>query len=275
MRKVIVLIITFSSILTTFAKPDTFEGIASYYGSYFHGRKTASGELYNQYKLTAAHKTLPLGTVVKVTNLSNSKSVFVKINDRGPYVKGRVIDVSTKAADLLGFKNKGTTKVSFEVVEPEEVPIDLSISSEALAEYKKDIKKDTASWMNIQVVGEDEKKSEPAPMQTPVNSELNVNSEGMLNRKDLDSTKLSILEKVTAGYFGIDLGNFFDLTELKELIKLLLSKYQHPIYFDQIANENNQPTYKLFMGNYKNKAYADALQLKLAADFKNCAVVQW
>ena len=275
MRKVIVLIITFSSILTTFAKPDTFEGIASYYGSYFHGRKTASGELYNQYKLTAAHKTLPLGTVVKVTNLSNSKSVFVKINDRGPFVKGRVIDVSTKAADLLGFKNKGTTKVSVEVVEPDEVPADLSISSEALAEYKKEIKQEDTSWMNIPIVEDNEQKPAPAPMQAPINNELNVNNEGMLNRKDLDLTKLSILEKVTAGYFGIDLGNFFDLTELKELIKLLLSKYQHPIYFDQIANENNQPTYKLFMGNYKNKAYADALQLKLAADFKNCAVVQW
>ena len=116
MRKVIVLIIAFFSILATFAKPDNFEGIASYYGSYFHGRKTASGELYNQYKLTAAHKTLPLGTVVKVTNLSNSKSVFVKINDRGPFVKGRDLDLSKGAYQKIASLSSGVIKIKYKII---------------------------------------------------------------------------------------------------------------------------------------------------------------
>ncbi len=86
-------------------------GIASWYGPGFHGSRTASGEIYNMYKLTAAHKTLPLGTYVKVINLENGRSVIVKINDRGPFVPGRIIDLSYAAAKKLGMLKKGTAKV--------------------------------------------------------------------------------------------------------------------------------------------------------------------
>lgn len=75
----------------------TIRGKASWYGDYFHGKKTASGEKYNMYNLTAANKTLPFGTIVRVTNLNNGKSVKVKINDRGPYIEGRMIDLSRAA----------------------------------------------------------------------------------------------------------------------------------------------------------------------------------
>jgi len=91
-------------------------GYASWYGKKFHGRPTASGEIFNMYKLTAAHRTLPLGTYVKVTNLSNGKSVIVKINDRGPYVKGRIIDLSYMAAKKIGMVKKGVQKVKIEVI---------------------------------------------------------------------------------------------------------------------------------------------------------------
>jgi len=86
-------------------------GIASWYGPGFHGSRTASGEIYNMYKFTAAHKTLPLGTYVKVINLENGRSVVVKINDRGPFVPGRIIDLSYAAAKKLGMLKKGTAKV--------------------------------------------------------------------------------------------------------------------------------------------------------------------
>ena len=86
-------------------------GIASWYGPGFHGSRTASGEVYNMYRFTAAHKTLPLGTYVKVINLENGRSVIVKINDRGPFVPGRIIDLSYAAAKKLGMLKKGTAKV--------------------------------------------------------------------------------------------------------------------------------------------------------------------
>ncbi len=91
-------------------------GIASWYGSDFHGKPTASGEIYNMYSMTAAHKTLPLGTYVKVTNLENGRSVIVKINDRGPFVKGRIIDLTYTAAKKLDMIHKGTARVRINIV---------------------------------------------------------------------------------------------------------------------------------------------------------------
>ena len=94
-------------------------GIASWYGPDFHGRKTANGEIYNQYDMTAAHRTLQMPSFVRVTNLENGRSVILRVNDRGPYKHGRVIDVSRKGAELLGFVNKGTARVKVEVLEKE------------------------------------------------------------------------------------------------------------------------------------------------------------
>ncbi|MPZ77664.1 MAG: septal ring lytic transglycosylase RlpA family protein [Deltaproteobacteria bacterium] len=91
-------------------------GEASWYGPGFHGKKTASGEIFDQRKLTAAHKTLPLGTKAKVTNLQNGNTVEVEINDRGPYVGERVIDLSHAAADVLGFVESGITLVRIELL---------------------------------------------------------------------------------------------------------------------------------------------------------------
>lgn len=94
----------------------TFAGSASWYGGKFHGRKTANGELFDMNQLTAAHKTLPFGTRVKVTNNRNGKSVIVRINDRGPYVKKRVIDLSRKAAQEVGMIKSGTAPVTVEIL---------------------------------------------------------------------------------------------------------------------------------------------------------------
>ncbi len=92
------------------------EGVASYYGRKFHGRTTASGEPYNMYAMTAAHNTFPFNTKIKVTNLENGKSVIVRINDRGPSIKGRIIDLSYKAAKRIDMIEKGTVQVVLELV---------------------------------------------------------------------------------------------------------------------------------------------------------------
>ena len=91
-------------------------GIASWYGRKFQGRRTASGERFNMNALTAAHKTLPLPSLVRVTNLHNGRSIVLKVNDRGPFVRGRIIDVSRRAADLLGFRKRGVARVRVQVV---------------------------------------------------------------------------------------------------------------------------------------------------------------
>lgn len=99
------------------AKAKPYEvGPASWYGKYFHGKPTASGEPYNMYEMTAAHPDLPLGTRVKVTNLHNDKTVIVRVNDRGPLIPGRIIDLSYGAAQVLGFSEKGVQRVRLDIV---------------------------------------------------------------------------------------------------------------------------------------------------------------
>jgi len=95
---------------------DTMRGISSWYGPNFHGKYTSNGEIYNMYKRTAAHKTWPMDTMVRVTNLDNGKSTVVRINDRGPFVKGRVIDCSYQAGKDLGLDRSGIANVKLEVV---------------------------------------------------------------------------------------------------------------------------------------------------------------
>ena len=93
-------------------------GVASWYGRDFHGKPTSSGEIYDMYQLTCAHNTLPLGTMVMVTNLENGKSLELKVNDRGPFVKERIIDLSYAAAQILGMWEKGTANVKVEAIGP-------------------------------------------------------------------------------------------------------------------------------------------------------------
>ncbi len=93
------------------------QGIASYYADAFHGNTTANGETFDMYKFTAAHRTLPLGTKVRVKNLDNGRTIILRINDRGPYVNGRLIDVSYAAAKQLGIVENGTATVRVEVLQ--------------------------------------------------------------------------------------------------------------------------------------------------------------
>lgn len=102
-----------------FASSKNFQqiGNASWYGPGFHGKRTANGEVYNMYAMTAAHKTLPLGCKVRVTNLSNGRKIIVRINDRGPFHGGRIIDLSKAAAKKLGILGSGYAKVHVKIIE--------------------------------------------------------------------------------------------------------------------------------------------------------------
>jgi len=91
-------------------------GIATWYGAAFHGKKTANGETYDMNALTAAHRTLPMPSFVRVTNLGNGRSIVLKVNDRGPFAKGRIIDISRRGAQLLGFQEQGTAKVRVQIM---------------------------------------------------------------------------------------------------------------------------------------------------------------
>ncbi len=104
------------------------KGIASWYGADFHGKKTANGEIYDMHEISAAHKTLPLDTHVKVDNLENGKSIVVRINDRGPFIRGRIIDLSFAAAKKLGIVENGTAKVKIKALG---TPAKIAVNSNA------------------------------------------------------------------------------------------------------------------------------------------------
>jgi rare lipoprotein A len=105
-----------STAVATHAQAHQLSGPASWYGGKFHGRTTANGERYDMHKLTAAHKTLPFGTKVKITNERNGESVVVRINDRGPFAGRRIIDLSRAAADKIGMLRSGVAPVTVEVI---------------------------------------------------------------------------------------------------------------------------------------------------------------
>lgn len=139
MKKRIFFFLFFTWKVVLFAQTNSSEeGLASYYADKFHGRRTASGDRYHKNKLTAAHRTLPFNTIVKVTNLSNDSSVIVTINDRGPYAKGKVIDLSYYAAKELNFVRKGITKVKIEILADSLITQDTNFLANSGTEEKTD-----------------------------------------------------------------------------------------------------------------------------------------
>ena len=266
-------------------------GVASYYGTQFHGRPTASGEKYNQFALTAAHKTLPLGTVVKVTNAQNKKSVYVKINDRGPFIKGRVIDLSTKAAEILGYKNKGTAYVKIEIVNEDKAPDDLIEASLDVASQNGIKSNDSttvitknknASWKEIPTV-EDVKTKEDKSTGTlatnnndkdesPLTTLKDANSEATTNRSAY--YVITKLDKSKSGFYGLQLGVFSDMNTILSIIADLEADYKQPLLVEQM-DLNGKTVYKLYMGKYQNRAYADALKSVLADKYTDSFVVKY
>ncbi len=127
-------------------------GIGSWYGPDFHGKRTANGELYDMNQVTAAHKTLPMPSLVRVTNLENGRTIIVRVNDRGPFVRGRIIDMSRRGAQLLGFERTGTAKVRVQIMARE---------SQALAEAARQ------GQLAVDIAGIDPDQPPPPPPATP------------------------------------------------------------------------------------------------------------
>ena len=119
-------------------------GTASWYGEDFHAKYTANGEVYNMHTLTAAHRTLPLPSIVRVTNLEKGRSLVLRVNDRGPFAKNRIIDISKRGAQLLGFQNKGTAKVRVEIMAEESKDLKQAILNKTETKLAQQLPEDNA-----------------------------------------------------------------------------------------------------------------------------------
>jgi rare lipoprotein A len=188
---------------------DEFEGVASWYGPDFHSKKTSNGEIYDMYDMTAAHKTLPMNTVVKVDNQENGRSIVVRINDRGPFVNGRIIDLSNKAARDINMIAKGTAKVKLTVlgyngeIENKDAPYSaLSESSESSSSSKSG-KSDVLEPMDIKEDSVVSKKF------TPTSNKLTkTGPNSFTNSTSSVSTSSNNQKALPNGKFGVQVGAF-------------------------------------------------------------------
>ena len=229
-----------------FPKKDLFynkTGIASWYGPKFHGKITANGEIYDQYALTAAHKTLPLPSAVKVTNLENNISVLLRINDRGPFVNDRIIDLSSKAADILDLKRNGTGLVRVTLLKNQSEMLEELAKKGFFPEIrdlpKVDLPKVNVPKMTIVKVQGSKKKN----ITNKINYDLNnlkkefkiyikLASFSSLKSAELMKSKLSYVENIkiykikksNQVFYQVKAGPFLNVKKVDKLHSLLLQR---------------------------------------------------
>jgi rare lipoprotein A len=219
-------------------------GNCSYYADKFHGRKTSSGEVYNKNLFTAAHRSLPYNTVVQVTNLRNQKKVLVKINDRGPSVHNRIIDVSKAAALELGIILYGVEKVKVEVVD---VPPQYLIKDTMNTSVTETDKKTVTETNKIEKITKTDNK----------NSIFDINNQPALPK----------------GY-GVQIGFYKILNNCKNQLNVFQVKYKIKGYiFAEPRTKNTY--YHLIMGEHTDKKQALDLQSLLEKEIPGCFVVNW
>ena len=219
-------------------------GIASWYGPKFHGKLTANGEIYNQYALTAAHKTLPLPSAVKVTNLKNNKSIVLRINDRGPFVNDRIIDLSSKAADILDLKREGTGLVRVKILREKSLCLEKLAKQGSFPEIN-DLKK--TELPNITIPSKVAVKIKDTKNQKIVKKKINYNLKNLnkeykiyiklasfSSKKNaeimkkkvsyIDKVKIYKIYKMNKTLYQVKAGPFLSVEKVDQLHSLLLQK---------------------------------------------------
>jgi rare lipoprotein A len=249
-RFLIVLILLASSINYSVAQI-TEIGLASFYADKFDGRITASGETFDQNKMTAAHRTFPFGTVVKVTNKENNKTVTVTINDRGPFVKDRVIDLSKAAAKKLEFTQKGIAQVKVEVVS-------LGKSEVATNTYPKPSAQQSAA------------ATPPAQTATTPIVAASVNSTPSENTA-FEYYKLQSEFIVPTG-FGIQIASYQEASNLLKRCDEIRKEVRKDIIIQVGENDGNK-VYRIIIGTFETREAANDFNTTLKRSFNGSFVI--
>lgn len=230
---------------------DQFDGIASWYGPDFHAKKTSNGEIYNMYAMTAAHKTLPMNTVVRVDNLDNGRSTIVRINDRGPFVAGRIIDLSNKAAHEIDMVRKGTARVKVTVLGYNGLIDDKNAPNVNSIEQKTEVEK-------IEVIEDD-------VVATNINTNIGMVSAPITTSKSSskDSSKSS-----SGGKFSIQVGAF----SLQAGALKTVDEYKAKFPSKKIEYVENGGIYRVYIRGFSS--YDDGQNFKAKNSLTNAIVVQ-
>lgn len=258
--------LTAATVLSSFSLASPEEvGKAGYYADSLHGRKTASGEKYDKNEFTCAHKSLPFGTKVRVTRLDNKKSVVVRVNDRGPFVDGFVVDISRSAAEQIGLVKDGVTRVKVEVVE---AAANARVAAETDGNTKLLVARDAASKQSAKGITSSSKTSKAVMYNS--NPQTSGGSGGITT----ELFKVDLKKSERAGY-GVQVSTLYDadnvIPELKKLQALWPGK---SLVLVEKNEADNSAKYKLILGPFTDKASSESQQ-KLAAKkgYKGCFIV--
>ncbi len=239
-------------IISASAQVSPTRGYASFYANKFDGKTTASGEKYRHDHLTAAHRTLPFGTLVKVTNLANKKSVVVRINDRGPFTEERIIDVSKSAAEILDFISQGLTEVEIEVVSEEKSILN------------------TQSIPTPSNTPQESKVSQPASVKDVKPDPAITNSGASLPQISSSYYKLSSSRFSPIG-FGVQIASYQETSNLLEKAAAVEQQLRQPVTV-QVVNSNGNRVYRLIVGQFETRAQAEYFKDSIKASYPGFVV---
>lgn len=230
-------------------------GMASWYSDTFHNRKTASGERYDKNKLTGAHNTLPFGTKVRVTRLDNGKSVVITINDRGPHIRGRIVDLSRKAAEKIGLIDDGVTKVRLTTLHNKEKSDshagkgDVGLPEIVAREVAK--MQEEQPPAKVPATAPQLTEQPPAPVPVKQNGQLVTGS----TFQDFSTYQVSV-RKPEKGGFGVQVASLKDYRNVLRQIAILQEKWGDRILLRIEGSTEHSFIYKLIIGPYLTKAEA-------------------
>lgn len=214
-------------------------GVASYYNDKYHQQPTANGELYDKGAMTAAHKELPFGTMIKVTRLDNDKSVIVRVNDRGPFKDGRIVDLSKAAAEKIGLIKDGVTNVKIE-------KIDKASEKELAVKTQQSTKKEVAK--------PEKTKSSPTKMQPKSVSQKTTNTYTN-NVGEMDGFYKVSMEKVPSGNYSVQIGTFNSYENMMNQVAKLHEQWFSDVIV-QVDNSTGTKIYKVCVGNLEKREAA-------------------
>ena len=258
MNKITLIIVVLSFVFSNglYAQSFVQTGKASFYANKFENKTTASGEKYQHSLLTAAHKTLPFGTIVKITNISNGKTVTVKINDRGPFVEDRIIDVSKSAAVELDFVNEGITEVRIETVENQEtIDSRAEIEEENLSTTDINTENGTGEFdttLPSQKGAVSEQKSVVAPQVSTAYYQLSA-------------------ERTIPRGFGVQIASYQESVNLIERVSTVANELKQKVTI-QIVNSNGTRIYRLIVGEFDTRAKAEFFKDSIKPNYQGFVV---
>ncbi|QKG78844.1 septal ring lytic transglycosylase RlpA family protein [Tenuifilum thalassicum] len=223
------------------------EGNASFYGDEFEGRLTASGERYSHLKATCAHVSIPFGSLVKITNLENNKSAIARVNDRGPFVPDRIIDVSKSVAERLGMIKKGVVKVRIEVIDNQGNTLkDLNIASKP--QKSTSIKKE-----NHTIQG-------------------NINQVDVKERNDINLFSVQVSRTFSKGFY-IQLGSYKEQNNLFDFLYEARKRAGKNTYVN-VVQANNERLFKVLLGPFSTRNDAEKTRQSLLEDYPGCFIIK-